>query len=77
MELWKTLFCLLGPTCPQDYVLNVGEKDGKSCYAVVSETAESSSANSLQICQANDEYLRRPALPYNIDIVDELRKPPL
>ena len=60
---------LSGPTCPNNYFLNSGEADGKSCYGVESQSNEIGSSNALKTCQANNAYLRRPALPTNNELI--------
>lgn len=49
LNLSRRIFCIIGPTCPTNFELNVGEEDGRSCYSVIPETPSSVSSEALQV----------------------------
>ena len=65
-----------GPTCPSNWVINNAEVDGRSCYGTISQSTDVGSINSLKTCKANDKYLQRPALLFDLEILDQLKPLP-
>ena len=65
-----------GPTCPSNWVINNGEVDGRSCYGTISQSTDVGSINSLKTCKANDKYLQRPALLFDLEILHQLKPLP-
>ena len=48
---------IIGPTCPNNFEMNIGEEDGRSCYGIIAETSSSISKDALQVQNPNIFYL--------------------
>ena len=44
---------IIGPTCPNNFEMNIGEEDGRSCYGIIAETSSSISKDALQVQNPN------------------------
>ena len=71
--LFVLKFDIVGPTCPTGYTVQIGESDGRSCYGISSSPGVS--GDSVSVCQAGDQDLRRPALPTHREIIQNMKPP--
>ena len=60
------------PTCPSGYFLYPQESDGRTCYSSTTGQAAAAAASLETNCAATDNFLRRPGLPWNPNIINKV-----
>ena len=61
------------PTCPSGFFLYPQESDGRTCYSATTGQAAGPAESLATNCLATDNFLRRPGLPWNPDIINKVK----